>query len=113
MEAPDHQPWLEAALWVLGGVSSMSVGLWRFISSRASKKELADAIAAVVDQTAALRERTDEQFEQGNDHRDRLETKFDALSRDVGATMMGLSGIKGRLDERADLLQRIEKKLGD
>ncbi len=111
--APDQGPWLTAAIWVCSAIAAAVTALWRLISSRASKKELADAISAVVDQTAALRERTDEQYQVGMEHRSRLETKFDNLSRDVGATMVGLSGIQGRLNERTDLLKRIADKLGD
>jgi hypothetical protein len=113
VSGPDHQPWLEASLWVCGAIATAVTALWRLISSRASKTELADAIASVVEQTAAIRERGDEQFEQGREHRERLWSKFDALQKDVGATMIGLSGIQGRLEERAELLRRIDKKLNE
>jgi len=98
MNGPDQPGAFQFAQW-LGGLSVLACGwLWREISGKASKNELADAVLALKEQNAAMLERVDEQYEDANRARDRLYEKFDEMNRTLGATMVSLSHLQGQLE---------------
>ncbi len=88
----------------------MCTGLWRFVSSKASKDELADAIRAADKQTAALLERVDNHYDEAREDRQRLYDKVDDFAREfnktLGATMVSLSRLQGQLDREDDERRR-------
>ncbi len=105
---PSWAGYIGTALQAL--IVPMGLGLWRFISSKASKQELADAIRSAEKQTEALLERVDNHYDEARESRERLYDKFDNFAREInktlGATMVSLSRLQGQLDREDDERRR-------
>jgi hypothetical protein len=81
---------------------TICVALWRFVTSKASKEELAAAVREQKEQNAAMLERIDDHYEEARESRERLYDKVDEFAKDfnkgLGATMVSLSRLQGQLD---------------
>jgi hypothetical protein len=96
----DSQSWLRLIASGLGTVTfAACLALWRVISSKASKVDLAAAVETMERQHALMLERIDEHYEESKESRERLFDKFDEINKGLGATMVALSRLQGRLDQ--------------
>ena len=87
---------------VSGIVVASVLGLWRMITGKASKEELARAIDTFDKTTALLIERVDEHYVDSRESREKLYEKVDEINRSLGATMVSLSRLQGQLDRNEE-----------
>ena len=91
----------QIAEW-LGGIAVAGLGwVWRQISAKASKEELADAVRDLREQHATMLERVDEHYEEAKESRERLYSKVDDINKTLGATMVTLSHLQGKFDRES------------
>lgn len=109
MAAPDTT-YVGYFLDALGALAVAAVlGIWRMVTGKASKAELTAAIEEFrktnIDNTDRLEAR-DKAASEGRQHiyrkldalTDRIDGKLGEMARDVGGTMIGLSGLKAEIE---------------
>ena len=110
LSSPDVPPYLQIIGLVLGTITAVMLPALRWLSSRAGKDELAKVVSELKRQNETVLERVDNHYQEARDARDRLADKIesasdklfikiDSMDKAIGATMVAVSHIQGRLDE--------------